>query len=110
MYAAIPSVRLSITVTDASDKEDSPRSFSRAELEDMVRRWDFSEDEWACRDLRIAAFPEAVSRWTAEELEDMDTQDLLTEAGEKDPEAAIDMMKLLLDTVGDKLQEKKVAY
>jgi hypothetical protein len=76
----------------------------------MVRRWDFSADEWACRDLLIAAFPEAVSRWTAEELEDMDTQDLLSETGEKDPEAAIDMMKLLLDTVGDKLQEREVAY
>ena len=75
-----------------------------------MRRWDFSEDEWACRDLLIAAFPEAVSRWTAEELENMDTQDLLSETGEKDPEAAIDMMKLLLDTVGDKLQEKEVAY
>lgn len=75
-----------------------------------MRRWDFSEDEWACRDLLIAAFPEAVSRWTAEELKDMDTQDLLSETGEKDPEAAIDMVKLLLDTVGDKLQEKEVAY
>lgn len=40
----------------------------------------------------------------------MDTQDLLSETGEKDPEAAIDMMKLLLDTVGDKLQEREVAY
>ena len=75
-----------------------------------MHRWDFSEDEWACRDLLIAAFPEAVSRWTAKELEDMDTQDLLSETGEKDPEAAIDMMKLLLDTVGDKLQEREVAY
>ena len=110
VHAAAPSVRISITVTDASNEEEPPRSFSRAELEDMVHRWDFSEDEWACRDLLIAAFPEAVSRWTAKELEDMDTQDLLSETGEKDPEAAIDMMKLLLDTVGDKLQEREVAY
>lgn len=110
LHTAAPSVRLSITVMDASDEEDSPRSFSRAELEDMVRMWDFSEDEWACRDLLIAAFPEAVSRWTAEELENMDTQDLLSETGEKDQEAAIDMMKLLLDTVGDKLQEREVSY
>ena len=110
VHAAAPSVRISITVTDSSDEEESPRRFSRAELEDMVRRWDFSEDEWDCRDLLIAAFPEAVSRWTVEELEDMDTQDLLSETGEKDPEAAIDMMKLLLDTVGDKLQEREVAY
>lgn len=110
LHTAAPSVRLSITVMDASDEEDSPRSFSRAELEDMVRMWDFSEDEWACRDLLIAAFPEAVSRWTAEELENMDTQDLLSKTGEKDQEAAIDMMKLLLDTVGDKLQDRAVAY
>ena len=50
VHAAAPSIRLSITVTDTSDEEEPPRSFSRAELEDMVRRWDFSEDEWACRD------------------------------------------------------------
>ncbi len=62
VHAAAPSVRLTITVTDASDEEEPPRSFSRAELENMVRRWNFSEDEWACRDLLIAAFPEAVSR------------------------------------------------
>ncbi len=40
----------------------------------------------------------------------MDIQNLLSETGEKGLEAAIDMMKLLLDTVGDKLQEKEVAY
>lgn len=50
VHAVAPSVCLSITVADSSNKEDSPRSFSRAELEDMVRRWDFSEDEWACWD------------------------------------------------------------
>lgn len=108
--AMAPSIQFTVTVTDTSQDEESPSNFSRAELEDMVRRWDFSEDEWACRDLLIAAFPEAVSRWTAEELENMDTQDLLSETGEKNPEAAIDMMKLLLDTMGDKLQETEVAY
>lgn len=45
VHAAAPSVRISITVTDASNEEEPPRSFSRAELEDMVRRWNFSEDE-----------------------------------------------------------------
>ena len=38
----------------------------------MVRRWDFSENEWACRDLLIADFPDAVRRWTAEELEEVE--------------------------------------
>ncbi len=62
VHVVAPSVHLSITVTDSSNKEDYPRSFSRAELEDMVRRWDFFENEWACRDLLVAAFPEAMSR------------------------------------------------
>lgn len=48
-------------MTNFSDKEDSLRSFSRAELEGMVRRWDFSEDEWACRDLLIVAYPDATA-------------------------------------------------
>ena len=108
MQAATSTIQFTVTVTNTSGEED-PRCFSRSELEDMVRRWDFDENEWACRDLLIAAFPEVVSRWTEEELEEMDTMDLLSKTGEKDPEAAIDMMKLLLDTVGDKLQEKDVA-
>ena len=109
MRAATPSVQVTVTVTDTAE-EETPHRFSRAELEDMVRRWDFSKNEWACRDLLIAAFPEAVRSWSAEELLEMDTMDLLNAVGEKDPETAINMMKLLLDTVGDKLQEREVAY
>lgn len=48
----------------------------------MVRRWDFDENEWACQDLLIAAFPEAVRFWTAEELSNMDTMELLGKVGE----------------------------
>ena len=48
----------------------------------MVRRWDFDENEWACRDLLIVAFPEAVRFWTAEELSNMDTMELLGKVGE----------------------------
>ena len=108
-HATVPSIRFTVPVADTSQDEESPSSFSRAELEDMVRRWDFSKNEWICRDLLIAAFPETVSRWTAEELEDMDTQDLLSETGEKDPKAAIRMVRLLLDTVGEKLKDPEVA-
>ena len=61
MQAAVPVVQATVTVTDSSE-EETPRRFSRAELEDMVRRWDFDENEWACRDLLIAAFPQAASR------------------------------------------------
>lgn len=75
MRAAAPSIQITFTVKDTTEEpeeEAPPRSFSRAELEDMVRRWDFSENERACRDLLIAAFPEVTSRWTAEDLEVMD--------------------------------------
>lgn len=109
MQAASPTIQITVMVTDTS-AEEAPRSFSRAELEDMVRRWDFSENEWACRDLLIAAFPEAVRRWPTEELFEMDTMDLLVETGEHDPETAIQMMQLLLDTAESRLQDPEPAY
>ena len=71
MQAATPSLQLTITVTDTSDdEEETPRRFSRSELEDMVRQWDLSEH---------------------------------------DPETAIQMMKLLLDTAESHLQDPEVA-
>ena len=82
---------------------------NRAALIKAVSTWDFSENEWACRDLLIADFPYAVRRWTAEELEDMDTQELLYETGDSDPQTAVQMMKLLLDTAESHLQEPEVA-
>lgn len=109
MQAASSTIQVTVTVTDTS-AEEAPRSFSRAELEDMVRRWDFSENEWACRDLLIAAFPETVRCWSTEELFEMDTMDLLVETGEHDPETAIQMMKLLLDTAESHLQDPEPAY
>lgn len=112
MQAAAPSIQLTFTVKDTAEEpeeETPPRSFSRAELEDMVRRWDFSEDEWACRDLLIAAFPESVRFWTVEELSEMDTMELLGKVGEWKPEAGIQMMKFLLDIVERHLQEPEAA-
>ena len=108
MGTATPTVQVTVTVTDSSE-EETPRRFSRAELEDMVRRWDFSENEWACRDLLIAAFPEAVRFWTTEELSEMDTMDLLGKVGEWKPEVGIQMMKFLLDTAERHLQEPEAA-
>ena len=107
IQAAEPSIHVTVTVTDTSE-EEPPRRFSRAELEDMVRRWDFDENEWACRDLLIAAFPEAASRWSAEELAEMETSDFLAETAEHNPETAIQMMKLLLDTAETHLQNPEV--
>lgn len=99
MQAATPSVQFTVTVTDTSDdEEETTHSFSRGELEDMVRQWDFSENEWACRDLLIAAFPEVTSHWTTEDLEVMDdTRSLLLEVSDQDPNIAIDMVTLLFE-------------
>ena len=109
LQAATPTIQITVTVTDTSDVEETPRNFSRSELEDMVRRWDFSENEWACRDLLIASFPEAVCFWTAEERSEMDTMELLGKVGEWKPEVGIQMMKFLLDTAECHLQEPEVA-
>ena len=103
-----PELSLNFTVS-VEDTTPPPRRFTRTELADMVRRWDFSENEGACRDLLISDFPDAVRRWTAEELEDMDTQDLLCETGENDPTTAIQMMKLLLDAAESHLHNPEVA-
>ena len=108
MQAVTPTVQVTITVTDTSE-EETPRRFSQAELEDMVRRWDFSENEWACRDMLIAAFPEAVSSWSEEELAEMDTMDLLVETSQREPETALEMVKLLLNTAEEHLQDKEIA-
>lgn len=103
-----PQITLSFTVS-VEDSTPLPRNFTRTDLVDMVRRWDFSENEWACRDLLIDDFPDAVQRWTTEELEDMDTQDLLYKIGDSDPKTAVQMMKLLLDTAESHLQNLEVA-
>ena len=110
--ADTPSIQLTFTVADTSEEPEEtapPRSFSRTELEDMVRRWDFSENEQACRDLLIAAFPDAVRFWNAEEMSEMDTMELLGKVGAKNPETGIQMMKFLLDTAENHLQEPEAA-
>lgn len=80
-----------------------------ATLEAAVRNWDFSENEWACRDLLIAAFPDAVRFWSAEELLEMDTMELLGKVSDWKPDVGIQMMKLLLDTAERHLQEPEAA-
>ena len=93
----------------APEAEEAP-CFSRAELEDMIRRWDLEQNEWACRDLLITAFPQATGRWSAEELAEMDTMDLLVETGRQDPDTALRMVELLLSTAEGHLQEPEAAY
>lgn len=86
---------------------EEPHSFSRRELVQMVARWDFSENPLACRDLLLLDFPEVCDHWSPEELEEMDTMDLLVETGEFAPETALKMVKLLLD-IEDVLQNDRV--
>ena len=88
---------------------EEPHSFSRRELVQMVARWDFSENPLACRDLLLLDFPEVCDHWSPEELEEMDTMDLLVETGEFAPETALKMVKLLLDIAEDHLQEEEAA-
>lgn len=112
MRMAAPSVQLTITMSVTAEESEGEKAlcgFSRTELEDMVRRWDFSEHEQACRDLLIAVFPDAVRFWSTEELSEMDTMELLGNAGARKPEEGIRMMKFLLDTAEGHLQEREVA-
>ena len=65
-------IELTFSVVDVSeDEKEEERTFSREELEQMVRNWDFSENEFADCDLLIASFPEAVKHLSKETLEDM---------------------------------------
>ena len=109
LQSVSPTVQITVTVTDTSTDE-TPRKFSQSELEDMVHRWDFDENEWACRDLLIVSFPQAVSRWSEEELAEMHTMDILLEVCKHNPQAAIEMAKLLLNTAEPHLQDEDVAY
>lgn len=80
-----------------------------AALADAVRRWDFSQYEWACRDLLLAAFPAAARRFSPAERAGMDTMDLLLAVAEEDPDTAIAMMELLLNTAEAHLQQEDTA-
>ena len=112
LQMAAPSVQVTITMTEAADESDEKaplHNFSPAELEDMVRRWDFSENEWARRDLLVSAFPEGGRFWTVEELAELDTMELLGKVGSWKPEVGIQMMRFLLDTAECHLQEPEAA-
>ena len=77
----------------------------------MIRgsRWDFSENEWVYRDLLISAFPDAVCFWSAEELSEMDTMELLRKVDEWKPGVGIQMIKFLLDIAECHLHEPEAA-
>lgn len=101
-------VQITITVTE-DELEPEPRQLSRQELEDMVLRGDPSERAAAEVELLLAAFPQAASRWSRERQQEMDEMDVICETGEDDPQTAVQMMRLLLDLVGERLQEPQWA-
>ena len=91
----------------ARDSLHTPPDY--AALEDAVCRWNFSQDEWACRDLLLAAFPDTARRFTPEARAGMDTMDLLLSVAETDPDTAIAMLELLLNTAEGHLQQEDTA-
>lgn len=80
------------------------------DLRSSIQRWDFDENEYiCCRDFLIASFPEAVSSFPPENLEEMDVAEILEAMAEAQPRTALNMMKLLLDTAQDHLMEPEAA-
>lgn len=70
----------------------------RTAAQEAVARWDFSQLPMACRDLVLAAFPQAAGPWTQEELVDLDLPDLFGALYPQDPALVLAMWRLLLDT------------
>ena len=100
-------VTVTITVT-VPDKEDH-KEFTQAELETMIRRWDFTDSEDAVRDLLLAAFPHAASLVDPEALSGIGADELLTTVYEKNPDLAVQMWRKILDIAQDHLQEPERA-
>ena len=98
--------RVTVTVTVTAPEEESPKEFTQAELEAMVRRWNLTDNEDAIRDLLLAAFPEATSYV---EAEDLGASELLETVYEKNPDLAVRMWRKVLDVAQDHLQEPERA-
>lgn len=98
---------VTVTVTGSDDEApDGPRKFTQAELEAMVRRWDFTDNEDAIRDLLLATFPEAAAY---DEADDLDAEELLGAIYEKNPDLAVKMWRKVLDMAQEHLQEPERA-
>lgn len=68
-----------------------------------------SEPEESRLEPLLRAFPEEASRWTEEELAQMDLADLIVETAEQDPQAGVRMVRFLLDQAGAGLQDPQTA-
>ena len=103
MQVATPSVHFTITLTDISDEEGKSHAVFPDRAGGHGAPGDFDENEWAYRDLLIAAFPLATSRWSEEELAEMDTMDLFLQIGQHELGTALEMVKLLDSTAEEPL-------
>lgn len=101
--------RVTVTITVTVPDEEAPKEFTQAELEAMVRRWDFTDNEDAVRDLLLAAFSEAASLVDPEALSGMGADELLTTVYEKNPDLAVQMWRKVLDVAQAHLQEPERA-
>lgn len=70
----------------------------RTAAQAAVAQWEFSQQPMACRDLVLAAFPQAAGPWIPEELTGLDLPDLFGVLYPQDPALVLAMWRLLLDT------------
>lgn len=99
-------IRMTVAVTVTEPEDDTPRKFAQAELEAMVRRWGFTENENAILDMLLATFPEAAAY---DEADDFGTEELLGAIYEKNPDLAVEMWRKVLDVAHEHLQEPERA-
>lgn len=94
--------RITVTITVTVPDDEAPKEFTQAELEAMVRRWDFTENKDAIRDLLLATFPEAAAY---DEADSLGAEELLGAIYEKNPDLAVEMWRKMLDVAQEHLQE-----
>ena len=94
--------RITVTITVTVPDDEAPKEFTQAELEAMVRRWDFTENKDAIRDLLLATFPEAAAY---DEADSLGAEKLLGAIYEKNPDLAVEMWRKVLDVAQEHLQE-----
>ena len=94
--------RITVTITVTEPDDEAPKEFTQAELEAMVRRWDFTENKDAIRDLLLATFPEAAAY---DEADSLGAEELLGAIYEKNPDLAVEMWRKVLDVAQEHLQD-----
>ena len=94
--------RVTVTITVTVPDDEAPKEFTQAELEAMVRRWNFTENKDAIRDLLLATFPEAAAY---DEADSLGAEELLGAIYEKNPDLAVEMWRKVLDVAQEHLQE-----